>query len=105
MTVEASSRLTLSMLRVMAPCRSCVRCEYPGRQCSGSDLPRGCVCKGLLQSAANPGANRKSISHRYHPILVAFVWELTKETIHLPLGCLQGGLPCKTPQETSTHHS
>jgi len=22
---------------------------------------------------------------------VAFVWELTKETIHLPLGCLQGG--------------
>ena len=24
-------------------------------------------------------------------MLVAFVWELTKETIHLPLGCLQGG--------------
>jgi hypothetical protein len=24
-------------------------------------------------------------------ILVAFVWELTKETIDLPLGCLQGG--------------
>jgi hypothetical protein len=22
---------------------------------------------------------------------VAFVWELTEETIHLPLGCLQGG--------------
>ena len=22
---------------------------------------------------------------------VAFIWELTKETIHLPLGCLQGG--------------
>ena len=40
----------------------------------------------------NPGANLKSISHRCHPILVAFVWELTKETIHLPLGCLQGGL-------------
>ena len=39
----------------------------------------------------NPGANRKSISHRCHPILVAFVWELTKETINLPLGCLQGG--------------
>ena len=34
----------------------------------------------------NPGANRKSISHRCHPILVAFVWELTKETINLPLG-------------------
>ena len=36
-------------------------------------------------------ANLKSISHRCHPILVAFVWELTKETICLPLGCLQGG--------------
>ena len=22
---------------------------------------------------------------------MAFVWELTKETIYLPLGCLQGG--------------
>ena len=42
----------------------------------------------------NPGANLKSISHRCHPILVAFVWQLTKETINLPLGCLsclQGG--------------
>ena len=39
----------------------------------------------------NPGANLKSISHRCHPILVAFVWELTEETIHLPLGCLEGG--------------
>ena len=40
----------------------------------------------------NPGANLKSISHGCHPILVAFVWKLTKETIHLPLGCLQGGV-------------
>jgi len=40
----------------------------------------------------NLGANLKSISHRCHPILVAFVWELTKETIDLPLGCLQGGV-------------
>ena len=39
----------------------------------------------------NPGTNLKSISHRCHPILVAFVWEVTKETIDLPLGCLQGG--------------
>jgi len=36
-------------------------------------------------------ANLKSISHRCHLFEVAFVWELTKETIHLPLGCLQGG--------------
>jgi hypothetical protein len=27
----------------------------------------------------NPGADLRSISHRYHPILVAFVWELTKK--------------------------
>jgi len=38
-----------------------------------------------------PGAHLQSISHRCHPILVAFVWELTEETIDLPLGCLQGG--------------
>ena len=35
--------------------------------------------------------NLKSISHRCHLILVSFVWELTQETINLPLGCLQGG--------------
>jgi len=40
----------------------------------------------------NPGANLKSISHRCHLREVAFVWELTKETIYLPLGCLQVGL-------------
>jgi hypothetical protein len=28
---------------------------------------------------------------RCHLFEVAFAWELTKETIHLPLGCLQGG--------------
>ena len=39
----------------------------------------------------NPGENLKSISHRCYPILVAFAWELTKEAIGLPLGCLQGG--------------
>ena len=39
----------------------------------------------------NPGTNLKSISHRCYLFEVAFVWELTKETIVLPLGCLQGG--------------
>ena len=39
----------------------------------------------------NPGANLNSISHRCYLFEVAFVWELTKETIVLPLGCLQGG--------------
>ena len=36
-------------------------------------------------------ANLKEISHRGHIFEVASVWELTKGTIHLPLGCLQGG--------------
>ena len=40
----------------------------------------------------NPGANPKSISHICHPIMVACVWGLTKETINLPLGCLPPGL-------------
>ena len=35
-------------------------------------------------------ANLKSISHRCQLFEVAFVWGLTNETIHLPLGCLQG---------------
>ena len=36
-------------------------------------------------------AELKSISHRCHLFEMAFVSELTGETIHLPLGCLQGG--------------
>jgi len=31
------------------------------------------------------------ICHRCHFFELAFAWELTKETIHLPPGCLQGG--------------
>ena len=34
-----------------------------------------------------------STSHKFHPILVVFVGDLTEETINLSLGCLQGGLP------------
>jgi len=33
----------------------------------------------------NPGANIKSISHRCYLCKVSSVWELNKETIHLPL--------------------
>jgi len=36
-------------------------------------------------------ADLKSIVYRRRLFEVAFVWELTEETIHLPLGCLQGG--------------
>ena len=55
-------------------------CHVPGTWQHGT-------CSGrirLVHPGGNPGANRKSISHRCHPILVAFVWELTAETIDLP---------------------
>ena len=51
----------------------------------------------------NPGANLKPISLRCYHFEVAFVWELTKETIHLPLGCLQVGdtaVPRLPPRNT-----
>ena len=35
-------------------------------------------------------ANLESISHRGLFFEVAFVWDLTEETMHLPLSCLQG---------------
>ena len=44
------------------------------------------------------GANLKSISRGCHLFEVAFVWELTKETIHLPLGSLQGGIARFSPR-------
>ena len=40
----------------------------------------------------NPGANIKSISHRCYLRKEALKWELTKDIIYLPLGCLQGGV-------------
>jgi len=48
-----------------------------------------------LAAVHHPGvelrANLKSITHRCHLFEVAFVWDLIEGTIHLPLGCLQGG--------------
>ena len=55
------------------------------------------VAEKVCRPEGNPGANVKSISHVCHLILVAFVWELTRETIDLPLGCLQGGAPAMIP--------
>ena len=45
----------------------------------------------LLRPGVELRAKLKSISHRCHLFEVAFVWELTKETIHLPLD-YQGGI-------------
>ena len=48
----------------------------------------------------------KSISHICYLLEVKYVWELTKETIHLPLGCLQGGSPsCPTPVPLKQAHA
>ena len=60
--------------------------------------PWTCSTPRASTRSLHPGvelrANRKSISHRCHLFEVAFVWELTKETIYLPLGCIQGGWGC-----------
>ena len=62
---------------------------------SGYSLKLSFKNKGYFKVRTHPGvglrANLKSISHGCHLSEVAFVWELTKETIHLPMGCLQGG--------------
>ena len=46
-------------------------------------------------------ANLKSISHECRLFVLACVWELTKETIYLPLGCLQGGFRAKRPYKAA----
>ena len=63
-----------------------LKAQGPSRTCNERKEEEGDEACGR-----NPGADLKSISHRCHPILVAFVREVTKETIDLPLGCLQGG--------------
>jgi len=55
--------------------------------------------RAISQPGGNPWANRKSISHRCYLRAEAFEWELTKETIYLPLGCVQGGLLAETTPE------
>jgi len=46
-------------------------------------------------------ANFKTTSHRCYLFTVAFVRELTREIIHSPLGCLQGGI-CLEPLYRAT---
>jgi len=45
---------------------------------------------------------RESISHRCHLFEVASAWDLAKETIHLPLGCLQSGTHTERPNLRSS---
>ena len=51
-----------------------------------------CNLLATRHPGGNSGANLKSISHRCYLWEVAFERDLTKETTHLLLGCLQGGL-------------
>ena len=55
----------------------------------GTPVLRSQECTATLEVTQEQISSQSS--HRCHPILVAFVWKLTKETINLPLCCLQGG--------------
>jgi len=72
------------------------------RTAGGVAAPARVVARSPPHPGGNPGANLNSISQRCQPVLVSFVWELTKETIDLPLGCLQGGGVSATPAERFT---
>ena len=69
-----------------------------------SEVREGMMAKAQVRAESHPGgnpwANLKSISHRYYLREVAFERELTKETIYLPLGCLQGGCEMEISFET-----
>ena len=68
-----------------------VRCRMPARTTDAPAIEGTDAACPPTHPGCNPWANLKSIPRRCHPILVAFVWELTKETIYLPMGFLQGG--------------
>ena len=50
------------------------------------------VAAKLPHPECQPGANLEPISHRCYLREVASERDLTKETIYLSLGCLQGGM-------------
>ena len=54
--------------------------------------PAPVLTRRSCHPGVNPGANFNSIPHKCHLFEVALVWDLTQETICLPLGCLQGGM-------------
>jgi len=64
--------------------------------------PEGRGAPYLTHPGVELRANLKSISHRCYLFEVAFVWELTEETIHLPMGCFQGGLRRQSSPEIDT---
>ena len=71
-------------------CRGCATDLRLGNRAEPSYRKSSGVRLVEVHPGGNPGANFKSISHRCYLLEVALVQELTKETIDLPLGCLQG---------------
>jgi len=69
-----------------------VRCMMVQRFVRSWSYRHGLEFGTVHHPGGNPGSNLKSISHRCYLFEVAFVWELTEETMNLPLGCFQGGL-------------
>ena len=61
---------------------------------SSANPGAGGVWFSVFNTRIHPGVelmeNLESISHRYYLEEVVFVWELTKKSMHSPLGCLQG---------------
>jgi len=86
-----------SCLRLIDSCITQLQAQGPSGICNESKEEEKDTQVHVLRCRANHPrvelrANLKPISHRCYLFEVAFVWEVTKETIHLPLGCLQGGL-------------
>ena len=73
---------------------------HPTGPSAAARVPRALftIRNHISRERVHPGvelrANLKSISHRCHLFGLAFVLEMTKEIIYLPLGCLQGGCVC-----------
>ena len=62
----------------------------------------------LHNASSHPGVEHRSklnvFSHRCHLVEMAFVWELTEETIHVPMGCLQGGFGSWQAARSAVHN-
>ena len=85
LSLDSDRRLALNYVVAYAPnwarLAQCCECK--------DDIAAGDLRIGLRHAPTLEATKGQILSQSpSHPILVAFVWELTKETIHLPLGCL-----------------
>ena len=103
-------RLPLSSAQLLSfpDFRASCQAPYPEIKCNVYQNIQMDAASKASVAAHHPGvelrANLKSISPRCHPFEVAFVWDLTKETIHLPLGCLPGGWLSQRPTAPERIH-